>query len=320
MYTHSCGHKAVGVNFAPMPQDTRQSLHAPRHWPSWIAIGLLRLLVLLPWPLLMTAGEGIGRLIKLFSARRVKIADINLQMCYPQMSSAERKRLIGENFAAMGKGLMEIGMGWWWSHERVEKRLLGIEGEENLPPQDGRGTIFLTAHFSTLELSGRYLGHRCPSYAMYRPNENPVIQAMLERHRARMILGVIARNDVRAMIRALKAGEGVWFAPDQNYARKGKVFADFMGVPAATHTATSRFAKTTNARVVPFVLIREEHGYRLRIEPELQDFPSSDVQHDTQRINDLYAQWVEQAPEQYNWIHRRFKTRPDQAPSPYEGL
>jgi len=300
-----------------MSQSNTQSFYSPRYWPSWLAIGLLRLAVLLPWPLLMAIGGGIGRLIKLFSKRRVKIADINLQLCYPQMSAAERARLINDNFAAMGKGLMEVGMGWWWPHDRVEKRLLGIEGEQNLPADNERGTIFLTAHFSSLELSGRYLGHRCASHAMYRPNENPVIQEMFERHRTRHTLGIIARDDVRAMIRALKAGEGVWFAPDQNYAHKGKVFASFMGVPAATHTATSRFAKSTGARVVPFVLIRETGGYRLRIEPALEGFPSNDVQQDTQRINDLYAEWVKLAPEQYNWIHRRFKTQPDGNPPPY---
>jgi KDO2-lipid IV(A) lauroyltransferase len=301
-----------------MPQPTPQSLYAPRHWPSWLAIGLLRLAALLPWPLLMALGGGVGRLIKLFSRRRVAIADINLQLCFPQMSAAERQRLISENFSAMGKGLMEVAMGWWWSHDRVERRLLGVEGEENLPADNERGTIFLTAHFSSLELSGRYLGHRCASHAMYRPNENPVIQEMFERHRTRHTLGIIARDDVRSMIRALKAGEGVWFAPDQNYAHKGKVFADFMGVPAATHTATSRFAKTTAARVVPFVLFRERNGYRLRIEPAFENFPSDDVQQDTQRINDLYAEWVRVAPEQYNWIHRRFKTQPDDQPSPYQ--
>jgi len=300
-----------------MSQPESPSLYSPRHWPSWLAIGLLRLLVLLPWPLLMAVGGGIGRLIGVFAKRRAHIADINLQLCYPDMRPEARKKLIRENFAAMGKGLMEVGMGWWWSHKRVEKRLVAVQGEENLPPDDGRGTIFLTAHFSSLELSGRYLGHRSTSHAMYRPNENPVIQEMFERHRTRHTVGIISRDDVRSMIKALKAGEGVWFAPDQNFAHKGGVFADFLGVPAATNTATSRFAGMTKSRVIPFVLFRVNGGYTLLIEPALDDFPSDDVTNDTQRINDIYSKWAEQAPEQYNWIHRRFKTRPDNIPSPY---
>lgn len=293
------------------------SLLHPRHWPAWLGIGLLRLAVLLPWPAIMAIGGGLGRLAYLFALRRRQIAEINLQLCFPERDAAWRQRLLRDNFAAMGKGLLEIGMAWWWPRRRLERRLLAIEGEGNLPRDEGVGTIFLTAHFSSLELSGRFLSVRCPTHAMYRPNENPVIQAMFERYRTRHTLGIIPRDDVRGMIRSLKAGEGVWFAPDQNYGRKGKVFATFMGVPAATHTATSRFAHTSGARVVPFVLFRERRGYRLRIEPALRDFPSDDPQQDAQRINDIFSEWVRHAPEQYNWIHRRFKTRPDAGPPPY---
>lgn len=300
-----------------MSQVKTHSLYAPRHWPTWLAIGLLRIFALLPYPMLMALGGGLGRLVGLLAKRRAHIADVNLQLCFPQMNAQQRRRMIGDNFAAWGKGLMEIGMSWWWSRERLEKRLLAIEGEENLPPQDGRGLIGLTAHFSSLELSGRYLSHRTSGHAMYRRNENPVLQKLIERYRGAYSLGIIARDDARAMIRALKAGEGVWFAPDQNYARKGMEFADFMGVPAATHTATSRFAQATSARVLPLVLLRERGGYRLIIEPAFDDFPSGDLQQDTQRINHVYDKWVHRAPEQYNWIHRRFKTRPGGAPSPY---
>lgn len=300
-----------------MPPHLHQNLLTPRYWPTWLALGLLRIAAFLPWPLLMALGGGVGHLIRLFAKRRVIIADTNLRLCYPLMSAAERQRLIRDNFAAMGKGLMEVAMAWWWPSKRVEKHLLGIEGQEHLPRDDTRGNIFLTAHFSSLELSGRFLLRHTPCHAMYRPNENPVIQAMFQRYRARRTLSMISRNDARAMIRALKAGEAVWFAPDQNYAHKGKVFVDFMGVPAATHSATSRFAKTTGARVIPFVLLREKRGYRLIFEPEMAGFPSADIQQDTQRINDLYATWIKRAPEQYNWIHRRFKTRPDNGPSPY---
>ncbi len=290
----------------------------PRHWPSWAALGLLRLIVLLPWPAIMAVGGGIGRLIHLFALRRRRIAEINLQRCFPRMDATTRQRLIHANFVALGRGLVEVAMAWWWPQKRLESLLIAIEGAENLPPTDDpRGTIFLTAHFSSLELSGRYLGARRPTHAMYRPNENPVIQAMFERHRARHTLGIIPRDDVRGMLRALKAGEGVWFAPDQNHGRKGKVFADFLGVLAATHTATSRFARASGARVVPFVLFRERHGYRLRIEPALDDFPSGDEQADAARINALFGRWARERPAQYNWIHRRFKTRPDEGPPPY---
>lgn len=298
------------------PAD-QPSVYAPRLWPSWLVAGMMRLILLLPYPAVMAVGRGLGRLMRPLAGRRAAIARRNLELCYPHMSAADRERLIHKHFAALGMGLMEIGMSWWWTERRIAPLLTAIEGAQNLPPDDGRGAIFLTAHFTSLELSGWYLNRHAPAHAMYRRNENPVIQALFERFRSRFTAGIIDRTDVRAMVRALKAGEGVWFAPDQNFAHKGGVFADFMGVPAATNTATSRFAQITGARVVPFVLLREPGGYRLIIEPALADFPSDDPQADTQRINDLFSRWVAQAPEQYNWIHRRFKTRPSGEPPVY---
>ncbi len=290
----------------------------PRHWPTWVAIGLLRLISLMPYPAIMASGRLIGLLLYPFATRRRLIAQINLQRCLPNLSDAERRTLLRSHFVALGQGVVEVGMAWWWSQERLERLLRSVEGLEHLPPVDHPGgTIYLTAHFSSLELSGRFLGARRPSAAMYRRNENPVLEYLITRHRGRHLLDVIARDDARGMIKMLKNGDSVWFAPDQNYAHKGKVFAEFMGVPAATHTATSRFARAGRAAVVPFVLLRVPGGYRLRIEPPLAAFPSEDPQSDAQRINDTFAQWVMQAPEQYNWIHRRFKTRPDGGPPPY---
>jgi KDO2-lipid IV(A) lauroyltransferase len=277
------------------------------------------MVVLLPYPMIMAIGRLTGRVIRLWSGEREHFADVNLQLCYPDMTPDQRRALIRDNFAAMGMGLMEVGMGWWWSRERIERLLVGIDGEEHLPtPGDGTGTIFLTAHFTSLELSGRFLGHRVPSHAMYRPNENPVIQEMFERQRGRHTLGIISRNDARGMIRALRGGEGVWFAPDQNFGHKGLVFADFLGVPAATNPATGRFAQLTGARVIPFVLLRVDGGYRLIVEPALDGFPSDDAVADAQRVNDVFSRWTRLAPAQYNWIHRRFKTRPDGSRSPYK--
>jgi len=300
-------------------QQRDTNLAAVRYWPTWLGIGLLRAAVLLPYPVIMGLGTVVGHIMRLVAPKRVDIADKNLQICYPDMDAKQRRTFIRKNFASMGKGLMEVCMAWWWPRERIEGRLLTIEGEQHLPASDDKkGTIFLTAHFSSLELSGRYLIHRSPSHAMYRPNENPVIQALFERNRTRGTLSIISRNDVRGMIRALRAGDGVWFAPDQNFRPKGAVFADFMGVPAATNPATSRFASLAGARIVPFVLFRVRDGYHLTIEPPLQDFPSEDPQADAAVINRIFEHWTQTAPEQYNWIHRRFKTRPDGGRSPYK--
>lgn len=290
----------------------------PRHWPTWAGVGLLRLIALLPYPALMAMGTSIGLLIYPFALRRRQIAEVNLRLCFPEYGQDRIHWLVRRNFISMGKGLVEVTMAWWWPQQRLERLLKKVEGLEHLPAsRSGPGTLFLTAHFSSLELSGRYLGARCPSHAMYRPNENPVLEYLIGRYRGQHLEGIIRRDDVRGMIQVLKAGGHVWFAPDQNYAHKGKVFADFMGVSAATHTATSRFARSTGARVIPFVLFRVPGGYHLRIESPLDDFPTGDLVRDAGRINAQFAAWVQVAPEQYNWIHRRFKTRPDGGLPPY---
>jgi KDO2-lipid IV(A) lauroyltransferase len=291
------------------------SLLHPRHWPTWAGIGLLRLIVWLPYPAIMAVGAGLGQLIYPFALRRRQIAEINLRLCLPELDDTARRRLLRRHFSSLGKGLVEVGMAWWWPQKRLERLLITIEGETYLATGD-TGVLFLTAHFSSLELSGRYLGARSAAHAMYRPNENPVLEFLIRHYRGTHLLGLIRRDDARGMIRLLKEGGRVWYAPDQNHAHKGKAFADFMGVAAATHTATSRLARTTGARVVPFVLLREPGGYRLIIEHPLEGLGKA-PEEDARRINAVFARWARAAPEQYNWIHRRFKTRPDGGPPPY---
>jgi KDO2-lipid IV(A) lauroyltransferase len=151
-----------------------------------------------------------------------------------------------------------------------------------------------------------------PVLPMYRPHRNPAVEHAMVRNRERHVEQVIPRDDVRLMVRTLRANKGVWFAPDQNFGHKNSLFSPFFGIPAATNTATSRFAAMTGARVVPFVVLRRQDrpGYDLYIEPPLENFPDADPQRDTDRINVIFEGWIRRAPAQYLWSHRRFKDRP----------
>lgn len=301
-----------------MHEQQSKERYLPRYWPSWLFLGLLRLLALLPHRALMAVGAWLGRSARLFAGRRVRIAETNLRLCYPELPEAERQLMLRDHFAALGQGLMEVAMAWWWPRERLASLLLTKQGLEHLPRADSdHGTILLTAHFTSMELTGAVLSLFCDGHAMYRRNENPVLQWAIEHYRKRYALSTIARDDLRGMVRALRKKEGVWLAPDQNFNKKGSVFVTFMGVPASTTTAASRYAEMGKAAVVPAFLYRGKGGYHLRVEPPLSDFPSGDDQLDTQRINDLFADWVRMAPAQYNWVHRRFKTQPEGRPSPY---
>jgi KDO2-lipid IV(A) lauroyltransferase len=293
----------------------------PRYWPTWIGVGLLWLSVkVLPWAVLRYLGRGLGRLLMLAVPRRREIARINLDLAFPIKSDEERASLLRQHFEAVGVGLFEMGLGWWGS-ERFLQRVGRIDGLEHLDAAvaKGKGVILLSAHFTTLEITGHILGIERPLHVLYRRNENPVLEYFLKKGRERHAKATIHRDDIRSMIRSLKAGKIVWFAFDQNYGHKGSVFSPFFGVPAATNTATSRLAKITGCSVVPFFAQRDAGGvYQLQILPDLVDFPSSSEQADTDGLNQLIEVAVQQHPSQYLWMHRRYKDSPE-GENRYEG-
>lgn len=209
--------------------------------------------------------------------------------------------------------LFETALSWWSPRHRLEK-LAEIDGLENLTKaQESGGVILMGAHFTTLEIMGRFLSLKAHFDVTYRRNENPVIEKMLHDNREKHFDLAIIREDGRTMLKRLKKGHTIWFAPDQNFGHKHSVFSPFFGIQAATTTAMSRFAGSSGAKLVPLFFERlDERGqYRLTLLPALKNFPSGDVQKDTDRINKLMEDHIRRCPEQYLWIHRRFKDRPE---------
>ncbi|WP_439859118.1 lipid A biosynthesis lauroyl acyltransferase [Pseudomonas sp. MBLB4136] len=292
----------------------------PRFWPLWLGLGLLWLVSLLPYPVLMRLGRWLGGLMYHLARSRRQIAARNLELCFPRMSAAERQRLLRENFASTGMTFFEMAISWWWPADRLRK-LGSVEGLEHLEQAraDGQGVILMALHFTTLEMGGGLLGMQQDMYGMYRPHKNLLFDYIQRRGREQRLLGVIERDDVRGMLKLLRAGGVVWYAPDQDYGAQRSIFVPLFGVPAATVTATSKFARLGRARVIPFTQVRlaDGSGYKVMVHPPLTDFPGDDEEADCLRIN----QWIEQAvaacPEQYLWAHRRFKTRPSGEPKLY---
>ena len=300
-----------------MPETSLLPLLAPRHWPTWVGIGLLRATAtLLPVGALYALGRRLGRLAMPFAGRRRGITEINVGLCFPELSAEEQRRLVRRHFQALGIAVFEFCLGWWAPDRRLRDRVR-VEGLENLRAalERGKGVILLSAHFTTLEIGGRFLamhGQGLPLNAMYRRSDDPVVERVLRERRRQQFGEPIGRDDARTMLRALRNNEIVWYAFDQNFRSRHAVFAPFFGIPAATNTATSRLAGATGAAVVPFFTKRLDDGvsYVQRIDPALKDFPSGDPQADAARLNALIEAWVREAPEQYLWSHRRFKTRP----------
>jgi KDO2-lipid IV(A) lauroyltransferase len=268
----------------------------------WIGLGLLWLVIQLPYSILLKLGRLVGWLMYLFMAERREIARVNLQLCFPEWSEAERRRVLKENFASNGIALFEMAIAWWWPQQRLAG-LARIEGLEHLrdAAAQGRGVVLMSAHFTTLEIGAALLGQKATIDGMYREHKNAAFDYVQRRGRERHNADAVAveREDVRSMLKSLRKGRAIWYAP--------------------TVTATATFARLGKALVVPFTQTRlpNGQGYLLTVHPPLENFPQGDEQGDALRINQWVEQVILQQPEQYMWVHRRFKTRPEGEARPY---
>ncbi|MCY4348451.1 MAG: lipid A biosynthesis acyltransferase [Thiotrichales bacterium] len=277
----------------------------------------------MPWGIQRRIGGTAGGLMHCLMRRRRRIAETNLALCFPHLGDAARARLVRRHFHALGLGIVETALAWWGSEPRIMARSR-IVGAEHLEAAlaCGRGVILLGGHFTTFELSGRILASRFECGATYRPHNDPGWDALLRAGRGRHLAALVPHKDARAMIRHLAGNRILWYAPDQDFSsRRGRrnVFVPFFAERSAATTATAWLARTSGARVVPFASYRlaDESGWEVVIGPALQDFPSGDDVADATRLNAVLERQIERSPEQYLWVHRRFKTRPPDAPPAY---
>ena len=287
-------------------------LLAPRYWLTWAGLGLLRLVAFLPFSVIVRLGRALGALLRHLPLSFTNTARRNIELCLPELSPAEREHLLKEHFASLGIALLEIPFAWWTPPERLAK-LVHLEGTEHLEAAlaRGRGAIVLTAHFTSLEMGGRLLAHAHVAEIgfLYRPPKNEVIAYAFDRFRVGFGGHGIPRDDIRAFIGALKKNECVWYAPDQAYRKKGAEMVPMFGIPAASNTLTSRLAGMTGAPVLPYFFRRlpGAQGYLGVIHPPFENFPSDSAATDTARFYRMIEAQVRLVPEQYLWIHRRFK-------------
>ena len=295
-----------------LPKFSTALLH-PRYWLTWLGIGVLWLVVQLPYPVIYRLGCGLGKLELRFMKRRAKIVHRNLELCFPEMSEQERRKMVVKNFESVGMGLMETGMAWFWPDSRVRK-WFDVEGLDNLKraQMQNRGVMVVGVHFMSLELGGRVMGLCQPMMATYRPHNNQLMEWVQTRGRMRSNKAMIGRNNLRGIVGALKKGEAVWFAPDQDYGRKGSSFAPFFAVEnVATTNGTYVLSRLSGAAMLTVTMVRKADysGYRLFITPEMEGYPTDENQA-AAYMNKIIEKEIMRAPEQYLWIHRRFKTRP----------
>jgi KDO2-lipid IV(A) lauroyltransferase len=303
---------------APAPWPWRTLL--PWYWPTWAALALLRLLARLEYPTLLRVGSALGGALWHLPLPQKRVVRRNLALCLPELDAAARERLAARHFRESGITLGETALAWFAPRER----LLGLVRFEGLEELDrvqaaGRGAILLAAHFTTLELGGRFATAARRVHAVYKPSRNLLVDAAFRRYRAAISAGAIANDGIREMVRVLKAGGAVWYAPDQAFRAKGAVMVPFFGVPAASNPATSRLARMTGAAVLPYFVERlpGAAGYVVRVGAALADFPADDPVADTLRHHRLIEAEARRIPAQYLWLHKRFKGLSPDYPDPY---
>jgi Kdo2-lipid IVA lauroyltransferase/acyltransferase len=298
----------------------RLRLLSPHYWPTWAGMLVLRLLAGLPYRALLSVGAALGCAMRHLPLRFIRIARRNIELCLPELSAPERQQLLDRHFRSLGIALLEAPLAWWRCAQDID-RIVKVEGREHIDAALalGKGVILLTAHFTPMDMGGRILARVVPLNIMYRPSKNAVLAWFLGRCRSRHGGTSIARDDIRALISALKNNGCVYYAPDQAYRKKGAEMVPLFGIPAASNTFTSRLAKMTGATVLPFFVERlpGTQGYLARVHPPFKDFPSESPAADTERFHQLIEAQVRNAPEQYLWIHRRFKGLSDDYPDYY---
>lgn len=287
----------------------------PQYWPLWLGAALLYLLSWLPYRWLMRAGAAFGRLLFKLLKSRQKVARRNLALCFPEMPEAQREELLWQNAEESGKAMLETVIGWWWPDWRI-KKLAHFSGYQHIEAAlaEGKGVLLLAAHFLHLEAAGRVFGLTHPSVGFYRPNNNPLLDYLQYHGRARSNKYMIGKRDVKGLIQALNEQEVCFYLPDQDYGRNRAEFVPFFAVAeTATTTGTLLFANAANCVVIPVVTSRlaDYQGYHVKVLPALANFPSGDDRADVTRVNQWLEQAILQQPEQYMWLHRRFKTRPN---------
>lgn len=286
------------------------------------AFFVLYLIQLLPFKLIHLLADAVGTLAYYAVSPRRKVGETNLRLCFPEWSEAERTALLKRHFRHMGKLMLEYGLYWYAPAERL-RRLVRYQDKHHLDNAlaAGEKVILLYPHFTAFEMAVYTLNQDVPLTSMYSHQKNKALdeQILKGRHRYNNVFLLGRTDGLRAIIKQLRKSDAPFlYLPDQDFGRNDSIFVPFFGIPTATITGLSRIAAMTGAKVIPAIPTREaDNTVTLRFYPAWENFPSEDAEADTRRMNEFIEARVREQPEQYFWLHKRFKTRPEGEESVY---
>jgi len=279
-----------------------------------LGIFILWLIHFLPLRIIAAIGNGIGLLLYWLAAERRHVGAINLKLCFPEMGEQAREQLLRAHFKMFARGLVERSILWWSSAERIHS-LIRVEGLEHFEAIKGQSAILLTPHFVGMDAGGQWVAQQTDTVCMYANQKSAYMTKLLLEKRARFRHQHLysRQQGLRPIIKGMREGMPFIYPPDQDQGVKDGVFVPFFGVAAATMTSVSRIAQMTGAKVVPGItrVLPGGAGYVLTFYPAWENYPSNDAAHDARRMNEFIEQRILEMPEQYFWLHKRFKTRPE---------
>lgn len=293
---------------------------SPKYWPTWLALGIVRLITFLPLPVLAIMGEGLGAAAYYLGRSRRDIALKNIRTCFPEWSLSECKRVNRAHFGLVGQSVFTVPANMWIGANRFRKRVEITERTHyDRALSEGRNIILLAPHFVALDVGGFAVSQERPAITMYQYAKNALMDEIVKRGRGRYDGTLIERKaPLRQVIKAIRKGDPFYYLPDQDAGRKG-VFVPFFNTLASTVPALGKFAKLSNAVVIPIQtrIKPKGQGYEVRFGKPLEDYPSGDDLVDTATMNKAIENMVREMPEQYFWVHKRFKTRPPEMSTPF---
>ena len=279
-----------------------------------LGVFIFWLIHFLPFPVIVAIGNGLGILAYPFAVERRRVGMINLKLCFPEMSDDARKKLVRAHFKMFMRGLIERSILWWSSAERINS-LIRVEGVEHFEAIKDKPSILLTPHFVGMDAGGQWIAQHTDTVCMYANQKNRYLTELLLKKRARFRnQHLYSRQEgLRPILKGMRKGMPFVYPPDQDQGVKDGAFIPFFGVPAATMTSLPRIAQMTGAKVVPSItrLLPGGEGYVLTFYPAWENYPSGDDIADARRMNAFIEDRIREMPEQYFWLHKRFKTRPE---------